>query len=52
MHLLSPGRATMSQFTAIGELLLPLWLLSKGIAVERWQRVAAAPEAAETENRL
>jgi hypothetical protein len=39
-HLLFPGRATIGQFTALGELLLPLWLVSKGVAVERWQRVA------------
>ncbi len=36
-HLLFPGRATISQFTVLGELLLPLWLLSKGVTVERWQ---------------
>lgn len=41
-HLLFPGRATISQFTALGELLLPLWLLIKGVAVERWQQVAVA----------
>ena len=41
-HLLFPGRATISQFTAIGELLLPLWLLSKGVVVERWQGVTVA----------
>ena len=27
-HLLLPDRATISQFTAAGELVLPLWLLS------------------------
>jgi hypothetical protein len=32
-HLLSPGRATISQFTALGELLFPLWLLIKGVTV-------------------
>ena len=41
-HLLFPGRATISQFTALGELLLPLWLLSRGVTVERWQRVTVA----------
>ncbi|MGH8645775.1 MAG: DUF4386 domain-containing protein [Gammaproteobacteria bacterium] len=46
-HLLFPGRATVSQFTALGELLLPLWLLSKGVDVERWQWVTDAQEAAE-----
>jgi hypothetical protein len=34
---------TISQFTFIGEILLPLWLLIKGVNVEQWQeRVAAA----------
>jgi len=28
--------ATISQFTFLGELLLPLWLLIKGVNVERW----------------
>lgn len=37
-HLLAPGRATISQFTAIGELVLPLWLLIKGVDVERWRK--------------
>jgi hypothetical protein len=40
--LLSPGHATISQFTFIGEVLLPLWLLIKGVNVERWQQVALA----------
>lgn len=40
-HILLPGRATMiSQFTAVGELMLPLWLLVKGVDVARWQRDA------------
>lgn len=39
--------ATISQFTFIGELLLPLWLLGKGVNVERWRQVALAREAAE-----
>jgi hypothetical protein len=42
MHLLFPGRPTISQFTALGELLLPLWLLGKGVTVERWQQVTVA----------
>jgi len=47
-QLLFPGfDATISQFTFIGELLLPLWLLSKGVNVERWQQVTLAYEAAE-----
>ena len=32
--------ATLSQFTFIGELLLPLWLLIKGVNVEQWQKRA------------
>ena len=39
---LFPGLATISQFTFIGELLLPLWLLIKGVNVERWQQVTLA----------
>jgi Domain of unknown function (DUF4386) len=35
MHLMFPGRATISQFTALGELMLPVWLLVKGVSVER-----------------
>lgn len=45
-HLLSSGRAAISQFTALGELLFPLWLLIKGVAVERWQHVARQPSEA------
>jgi hypothetical protein len=41
-QLLRPGLATISQFTFIGELLLPLWLLIKGVNVERWQQVPLA----------
>jgi Domain of unknown function (DUF4386) len=38
-QLLFPGYdVTISQFTFIGELLLPLWLLIKGVNVERWQQ--------------
>jgi hypothetical protein len=33
---------TVSQFTFIGELALPLWLLIKGVNVEKWQQRAAA----------
>jgi hypothetical protein len=32
--------ATISQFTFIGELLLPLWLLIKGVNVEQWEKRA------------
>jgi hypothetical protein len=42
MHVLLPGRATISQFTALGELVLPLWLLGKGVTVERRQRATVA----------
>ncbi len=30
--------ATITQFTFIGEFLLPLWLLIKGVNVEQWER--------------
>ena len=39
-QLLFPGHATISQFTFIGEVLLTLWLLIKGVNVARWQQVA------------
>lgn len=39
--------ATISQFTFVGELLLPLWLLFKGVNVEQWQRVAPSNGAGE-----
>jgi Domain of unknown function (DUF4386) len=32
--------ATISQFTFIGELLFPLWLVFKAVNVDQWQRVA------------
>ena len=31
---------TISQFTFIGELLLALWLLIKGVNVEEWEKIA------------
>ena len=31
---------TVTQYTFIGELLLPLWLLAKGVNVEQWERRA------------
>ena len=34
MHLILPGRPTVSQFTALGELMLPIWLLAKGVTVQ------------------
>jgi hypothetical protein len=39
-QLLSPGLATISQFTFVGEILFTLWLLIRGVNVERWQEVA------------
>ena len=45
-HVLLPGRAAVSQFTAIGELLFPLWLLIKGVDVERWSSRAARLDSA------
>jgi hypothetical protein len=47
-HLLLPGRATISQFTALGELVLPLWLLVRGVDVELWHRVARGHEVGES----
>jgi hypothetical protein len=32
--------ATISQFTFVGEVLLPLWLLTRGVNVERWSSLA------------
>lgn len=43
--ILSPNsNVTISQFTFIGELLLPLWLLFKGVNVEQWERRRTASE--------
>ena len=39
-QLLFQGIPTVSQFTFIGELLLALWLLIRGVDVARWQEVA------------
>ena len=33
---------TVAQFTFIGEILLPLWLVTKGVNVERWRERAEA----------
>ena len=41
-QLLFPGFAEISRFTFVGELLFALWLLIKGVNVERWQQVTAA----------
>lgn len=35
-HVLLPGGQSISQFTAVGELALPLWLVTKGIDRQRW----------------
>lgn len=43
-HLLTSGVATISQFTFVGELLLPLWLLIKGVTLERWPQVKVGRE--------
>ncbi len=34
---------TVSKFTSIGEFLLPLWLVVKGVDVEQWERRALDP---------
>ena len=31
---------TIAQFTFVGEVLLPLWLLIKGVNIERWEKRA------------
>lgn len=36
---------TVAQFTFLGEVLLPLWLLIKGVNVERWETRALLPAA-------
>jgi hypothetical protein len=37
--------ATISQFTFVGEVLLPLWLLIRGVNVERWSSLAQQPSS-------
>jgi hypothetical protein len=39
-QLLVPGLPTISQFTFIGEALFPMWLLVKGVNVERYRQLA------------
>jgi hypothetical protein len=39
----------ISQFTFVGELLLPLWLVFKGVNVEQWQRDALTNGAREAD---
>jgi hypothetical protein len=41
-QLLFPGFVTISLFTFVGELLFPLWLLIKGVNVERWRQLTTA----------
>ena len=41
-QLLFPGFATISLFTFIGELVFPLWLVIKGVNVERWRQLTPA----------
>ena len=41
-QLLSPGLPTIALFTAVGEFLFPLWLLIRGVNVERGRQVTAA----------
>lgn len=36
--ILFPSFKTIAQFTFVGELLLPLWLLIKGVNVEQWEQ--------------
>ena len=31
---------TISQFTFIGEIVFPLWLLIKGVNVEQWEKLS------------
>ncbi len=42
---------TVSQFTFIGEALLPLWLVSKGVNVEQWEKRAHAAPSQERDGR-
>jgi hypothetical protein len=41
-QLTSSGLPTIGQFTFVGEILFTLWLLIKGVNVERWRQVMAA----------
>lgn len=43
--LLPNFEVTMAQFTFIGEVLLPLWLLIKGVNVERWEKCAVEQDS-------
>jgi hypothetical protein len=39
----SNREVTVSQFTSIGEFLFPLWLVVKGVSVERWESRVLEP---------
>lgn len=41
-QMLFPGFATISQFTFVGEVLFLLWLLVRGVNVDRWREVTPA----------
>ena len=44
-YVLAPDvNVTLTQFTFIGELLLPLWLVVRGVDVQRWEDRAAPAE--------
>ena len=43
-YFLVPGfGVTVSEFTFVGELLLPLWLVIRGVDVKRWERQTLVP---------
>lgn len=44
-QVLAPGFATVSHVTFVGELLIALWLLIKGVDRERWRELTRRPAA-------
>jgi len=42
-HFSTHLKHTLSQFTFIGKLVLPLWLLIKGVNVAQWEKFALQP---------
>jgi hypothetical protein len=49
-HIVFPQvSVTISQFTFIGEVVLPLWLLFKGVNLVQWERFAGAPPNSSSE---